>query len=248
MTQLDVRRAQDRFSTNWGWLDSKHSFSFGQHYDSGNTHFGLLLVSNDDRVLAGTGFETHPHRDMEIVTWVLEGSLVHQDSTGHSGVIYPGLAQRMSAGTGILHSEKNDSWTLSGEAEHSNEVQFVQMWVLPDERNLTPGYEQLDIDGELARGGLVTVASGVPKHADHRAISIQQRDAALYAARMNAGAEVTLPDAPFVHLFVARGEVALEGAGPLVQGDAVRIAGGGGQTVAATTSAEILVWEMASSA
>ena len=248
MTQLDVRRAQDRFSTNWGWLDSKHSFSFGQHYDPGNTHFGLLLVSNDDRVLAGTGFETHPHRDMEIVTWVLEGSLVHQDSTGHSGVIYPGLAQRMSAGTGILHSEKNDSWTLSGEAEHSNEVQFVQMWVLPDERNLTPGYEQLDIDGELARGGLVTVASGMPKHADHRAISIQQRDAALYAARMNAGAEVTLPDAPFVHLFVARGEVALEGAGPLVQGDAVRIAGGGGQTVAATTSAEILVWEMASSA
>ena len=248
MTQLDVRRAQDRFSTDWGWLDSKHSFSFGQHYDSGNTHFGLLLVSNDDRVLAGTGFETHPHRDMEIVTWVLEGSLVHQDSTGHSGVIYPGLAQRMSAGTGILHSEKNDSWTLSGEAEHSNEVQFVQMWVLPDERNLTPGYEQLDIDGELARGGLVTVASGMPKHADHRAISIQQRDAALYAARMNAGAEVTLPDAPFVHLFVARGEVALEGAGPLVQGDAVRIAGGGGQTVAATTSAEILVWEMASSA
>ena len=248
MTQLDVRRAQDRFSTDWGWLDSKHSFSFGQHYDPGNTHFGLLLVSNDDRVLAGTGFETHPHRDMEIVTWVLEGSLVHQDSTGHSGVIYPGLAQRMSAGTGILHSEKNDSWTLSGEAEHSNEVQFVQMWVLPDERNLTPGYEQLDIDGELARGGLVTVASGMPKHADHRAISIQQRDAALYAARMNAGAEVTLPDAPFVHLFVARGEVALEGAGPLVQGDAVRIAGGGGQTVAATTSAEILVWEMASSA
>lgn len=248
MTQLDVRRAQDRFSTDWGWLDSKHSFSFGQHYDPGNTHFGLLLVSNDDRVLAGTGFETHPHRDMEIVTWVLEGSLVHQDSTGHSGVIYPGLAQRMSAGTGILHSEKNDSWTLSGEAEHSNEVQFVQMWVLPDERNLTPGYEQLDIDGELARGGLVTVASGVPKHADHRAISIQQRDAALYAARMDAGAEVTLPNAPFVHLFVARGEVALESAGPLVQGDAVRIAGGGGQTVAATTSAEILVWEMASSA
>lgn len=248
MTQLDVRRAQDRFSTDWGWLDSKHSFSFGQHYDPGNTHFGLLLVSNDDRVLAGTGFETHPHRDMEIVTWVLEGSLVHQDSTGHSGVIYPGLAQRMSAGTGILHSEKNDSWTLSGEAEHSNEVQFVQMWVLPDERNLTPGYEQLDIDGELARGGLVTVASGMPKHADHRAISIQQRDAALYAARMDAGAEVTLPNAPFVHLFVARGEVALESAGPLVQGDAVRIAGGGGQTVAATTSAEILVWEMASSA
>ena len=248
MTQLDVRRAKDRFSTNWGWLDSKHSFSFGQHYDADNTHFGLLLVSNDDRVLAGTGFETHPHRDMEIVTWVLEGSLVHQDSAGHSGVIYPGLAQRMSAGTGILHSEKNDSWTLTGDAAHADDVHFVQMWVLPDERNLTPGYEQLDIGEELARGGLVTVASGMPKHADQRAISIQQRDAALYAARMDAAAEVTLPDAPFVHLFVARGEVTLEGAGPLVQGDAVRIAGGGGQTVTATTSTEVLVWEMASSA
>src|SRR5215203_4081221 len=106
----DVRRARDRFATNFGWLDSKHSFSFGQHYDPHNTHFGLLLVNNDDVVDPGTGFETHPHRDMEIVTWVLRGQLVHQDSEGHNGLIYPGLAQRMSAGTGILHSEKNDSW------------------------------------------------------------------------------------------------------------------------------------------
>src|SRR5215213_9553493 len=103
---LDVRRAVERPATNISWLDSKHSFSFGGHYDPNNTHFGLLLVNNDDRVLAGSGFETHPHRDMEIVTWVLEGSLVHQDSEGNSGILYPGLAQRMSAGTGILHSEK----------------------------------------------------------------------------------------------------------------------------------------------
>src|SRR5947208_349977 len=113
-TTVDVRRAGERFWTRAGWLDSRHSFSFGQHYDPANTHFGLLLVSNDDVVAPGTGFETHPHRDMEIVTWVLDGRLVHQDSAGHTGVIYPGLAQRMSAGTGILHSEKNDAWRLTG--------------------------------------------------------------------------------------------------------------------------------------
>ena len=112
--QVDVRRADERHKTRLGWLDSKHSFSFGRHYDPANTHHGLLLVNNDDIVKPGTGFETHPHQDMEIVTWVLQGSLVHQDSEGHTGVIYPGLAQRMSAGTGILHSEKNDSWRLAG--------------------------------------------------------------------------------------------------------------------------------------
>ena len=103
---------------------------------------------------------------MEIVTWVLRGSLVHQDSTGHSGVIYPGLAQRMSAGRGILHSEKNDSWTLTGEQSHSEPVHFVQMWVVPDESGITPGYQQLEIDDELLRGGLVTIASGMPEHSD----------------------------------------------------------------------------------
>ncbi len=244
MTMIDLRPARDRFATDWGWLDSKHSFSFGQHYDPGNTHFGLLLVSNDDVVDAGTGFETHPHRDMEIVTWVLEGSLVHQDSTGHSGVIYPGLAQRMSAGTGILHSEKNDSWTLTGESEHNAPVHFVQMWVLPDERNLAAGYEQLDINEELASGGLVTVASGMPKHDLDRAIHIKQRDAALHAARLGAGQHVELPAALFIHLFVARGQVVLEGAGRLEEGDAVRISASEGQRVTASGDAELLVWEM----
>jgi redox-sensitive bicupin YhaK (pirin superfamily) len=248
VTTLDLRPAHDRFATDLGWLDSKHSFSFGHHYDPSNTHFGLLLVSNDDVVDAGTGFETHPHRDMEIVTWVLEGSLVHQDSTGHSGVIYPGLAQRMSAGTGILHSEKNDSWTLTGESEHEAPVHFVQMWVLPDERNLTAGYEQLDISEELAAGGLVTVASGMAKHADDRAIQIKQRHAALHAARLGGGQLVQLPDAPFIHLFVARGQVTLEGAGRLVEGDAVRITASEGQRVTASGDAELLVWEMHSAA
>ena len=159
---VDVRRADERFKTRLGWLDSKHSFSFSRHYDPANTHHGLLLVNNDDIVKPGTGFETHPHQDMEIVTWVLQGSLVHQDSEGHTGVIYPGLAQRMSAGTGILHSEKNDSWRLAGET-HSDPVHFVQMWVVPDEPGITPGYEQLEIDHELLSGHLVPVASGLAR-------------------------------------------------------------------------------------
>ena len=199
VSKVEVRHAADRKRTELGWLDSRHSFSFGRHYDPGNTHFGLLLVSNDDVVEAGMGFETHPHRDMEIVTWVLEGSLVHQDSEGNSGVIYPGLAQRMSAGTGILHSEKNDSWRLDGAPQHEHDVHFVQMWVPPDTRAIEPD-EQLDISGQLGpvdagSGELVVVASGMAAHRDQRAISIQQQCAALYAARLqpDAGASRPLP-------------------------------------------------------
>ncbi|MBU3066363.1 pirin family protein [Nocardia sp. NEAU-G5] len=241
--EIDVRRAEDRMKSRFDWLDSKHSFSFGQHYDPSNTHHGLLLVNNDDIVDPGTGFETHPHRDMEIVTWVLQGSLVHQDSTGHNGVIYPGLAQRMSAGTGILHSEKNDSWRLQGE-EHRDPVHFVQMWVVPDEPGITPGYEQLEIESELLAGGLVPVASGMPEHDGNAAIRIRNKYAALHAARLAPGQSVQLPEAPFLHLFVPRGTVQLEGAGELRAGDAVRFTATGGQQVTATEPAEILVWEM----
>jgi quercetin 2,3-dioxygenase len=246
--EVDVRRADERHKTRLGWLDSKHSFSFGRRYDPANTHHGLLLVNNDDIVKPGTGFETHPHQDMEIVTWVLQGSLVHQDSEGHTGVIYPGLAQRMSAGTGILHSEKNDSWRLAGPEQnddaHRDPVHFVQMWVVPDERGIAPGYEQLEIDHELLSGGLVTVASGMPEHDGAAAIRIKNRYAALHAARLQPGQSVQLPDAPFLHLFVPRGRVTLEGAGPLETGDAVRFTATGGQRVTAAEPAEILVWEM----
>lgn len=247
--ELDVRRAGDRFATRIGWLDSKHSFSFGHHFDPGNTHHGVLMVNNDDIVRAGSGFDTHPHRDMEIVTWVLQGSLVHQDSIGHSGVIYPGLAQRMSAGTGIMHSEKNDSWRLDGVTgahaeKHSEPVRFVQMWVVPDEAGITPGYEQLEIDGELLSGGLVPVASGMPQYVDHSAIRIKNKYAAMHVSRMQPGTPVTLPDAPFLHVFVARGEAALEGVGVLTEGDAVRISGGGGQQLTTDAGAEVIVWEM----
>jgi quercetin 2,3-dioxygenase len=241
---IDVRRAGERPATRLGWLDSKHSFSFGPHWDPANTHHGLLLVNNDDVVLPGTGFETHPHRDMEIVTWVLSGSLVHQDSTGHSGVIYPGLAQRMSAGRGILHSEKNDSWRLHGGGSSDEPVHFVQMWVVPDERGVDPGYEQLEIDDELLRGGLVTVASGMPAHEGATAIRIRNRYAALHVARLRPGQAVELPEAPFLHLFVARGDVTLEGTGDLAAGDAVRATATGGQSVTADGEAEVLVWEM----
>jgi redox-sensitive bicupin YhaK (pirin superfamily) len=240
---IDIRRAEQRFTSNFGWLDSKHSFSFGHHHDRENTHHGLLLVNNDDIVDPGTGFETHPHQDMEIVTWVLQGSLVHQDSTGHSGVIYPGLAQRMSAGRGILHSEKNDSWRLEGQT-HRDPVHFVQMWVVPDEANITPGYEQLEIGNELLTGGLVPVASGMDKHDGASAIRIRNRYAALHAARLQPGQSVELPEAPYLHLFVPRGAVTLEGAGELATGDAVRFTATGGQRVTATEPAEILVWEM----
>ncbi|HVQ17509.1 MAG TPA: pirin family protein [Actinomycetes bacterium] len=241
---VDLRRAEDRFVTRLGWLDSKHSFAFGRHYDPVNTHFGLLLVSNDDVVQPGTGFETHPHRDMEIVTWVLDGELLHQDSQGRSGVIYPGLAQRMSAGTGILHSEKNDSWRLTGEPAHDAPVHFVQMWVAPDERGIDPGYEQLDIRADLQRGGLVPVASGMAKHDGGSAIRIQNRSAALFAARLADAETVALPDAPYVHLYVARGQVELEGAGMLREGDSARIVASEGQRITASGAAEVLIWEM----
>ncbi|HYA53261.1 MAG TPA: pirin family protein [Streptosporangiaceae bacterium] len=241
---VDIRRAGDRFKTRLMWLDSKHSFSFSRHYDPLNTHHGLLLVNNDDVVRPGTGFETHPHQDMEIVTWVLQGSLVHQDSTGHAGIIYPGLAQRMSAGTGILHSEKNDSWRLQGGSKHTDPVHFVQMWVVPDEDGITPGYEQLEIDDELLRGGLIPVASGMAKHDGASAIRIKNKYAALHAARLRPGEVIELPEAPFLHLFVPRGTVTLEGAGPLSEGDAVRLTATGGQKVTATEPAEVLLWEM----
>ena len=247
---LDVRRADDRFKTHAGWLDSKHSFSFSRHYDPANTHHGVLMVNNDDIVVPGMGFDTHPHQDMEIVTWVLQGSLVHQDSMGHSGVIYPGLAQRMSAGTGILHSEKNDSWRLDGVTgahadQHSDPVHFIQMWVVPDEAGITPGYEQLEIDHELLAGGLVPVASGMPAYADHSAIRIKNKYAAMHVARMQPGqAPIALPGAPFLHVFVAHGEASLEGVGVLGEGDAVRVSGGGGQQLTTETGAEVIVWEM----
>ncbi len=241
---LDIHRGGDRLKTRMSWLDSKHSFSFGQHYDPENTHHGLLLVNNDDIVSAGAGFDPHQHRDMEIVTWVLSGTLVHQDSLGHSGVIHPGLAQRVSAGTGIVHSERNDARRLGDGDTHDTPVHFIQMWVVPDEPGLTPGYQQREVADELAGGELVPVASGLPQYRDDAAITVNSRHSALHVARLHAYAPVQLPEAPYLHVFVARGEADMEGVGRLYEGDAVRLTRDGGQRVVAVESAEILVWEM----
>ena len=231
---VDLHRATDRFHTQIDWLDSWHSFSFANHYDPANTHHGLLLVNNDDVVRGGRGFATHSHADMEIVTWVLDGELEHRDSTGTVGVIYPGLAQRMSAGSGISHSEMNASATA--------DVHLVQMWVLPDTQGIEPGYEQHDVSAALTGGGLVTVASGDPAKAGD-GVRIHQRDAELLAGRLAPGIEVVVPAAPHVHVFVPVGSAELDGAGTLGTGDAARLDSEDPQTLTAgPAGAEVLVW------
>jgi redox-sensitive bicupin YhaK (pirin superfamily) len=231
---IDVRPATTRFETRAGWLDSRHCFSFGHHYDPDNTHHGLLLVNNDDVVRPRTGFDTHPHRDMEIVTWVMSGELEHKDTLGNTGLIYPGLAQRMTAGRGIWHSEKNNTV--------DQDVHFIQMWVLPDAESIDPGYQQLDINAELDKGGLVPIASG---RGHHSAITIRQAGAVLWGGRLKAGEAARVPDNAFAHVYVARGEVVLDGAGSLQTGDAVRLtAAGNPQLTAGADGAEVLIWEM----
>jgi redox-sensitive bicupin YhaK (pirin superfamily) len=228
---IDVRRAKDRFHTDIDWLDSWHSFSFSSHYDPANVGHGLLLVSNDDRVAPGQGFGAHAHQDMEIVTWVLEGALAHQDSAGHSGIITPGVAQRMSAGTGIRHSEMN--------ASADEPVHFVQMWVQPDVTGIEPGYEQVDIGDRLVPGELVPVASG---QGHEGAVHLHQAGAVLWAARLDEGDAVTVPQALHVHLFVARGQARVAGV-DLDEGDAVRLADEPEQELTALAAdTEVLVW------
>jgi redox-sensitive bicupin YhaK (pirin superfamily) len=229
---VDVRPARSRFHTEISWLDSWHSFSFGPHYDPRNVHHGLLLVSNDDVVAGGGGFDTHPHRDMEIVTWVLDGALTHRDSEGNEGTITRDVAQRMSAGTGIRHSEVNASAT--------EPVHLLQMWVPPDTNGLAPGYEQRDVSGEIKPDVLFPLASGRERDA---AIAINQRDATLWIARLSGEAHMTVPDAPFVHLFVARGEVEVDGGGTLHTGDAARLTDAGTPSATASNDgAELVIW------
>ena len=232
---VEVRRADERFHTATDWLDSWHSFSFGPHYDPSNTHHGLLLVLNDDVVAPGTGFGMHPHRDMEIVTWVFDGSLEHRDSEGNHGVIEPGLAQRMSAGRGIRHSEMNPSTTAP--------VRLVQMWVQPDTEGIEPGYEQRWVGDALDRGELVPIASG---QGHDGAVRLHQRDAVCRVGRLPAAATVVVPDAPHVHVYVARGSADLEGAGVLRAGDAARLTDAGSPSLTiGPDGAEVVVWETA---
>jgi redox-sensitive bicupin YhaK (pirin superfamily) len=233
---IDIRKGGERFRTRTDWLDSRHSFSFGNQYDSDNVGHGLLIVNNDDIVLPGTGFMTHPHQDMEILTWVLEGELEHKDSEGNRGIIYPGLAQRMSAGRGIWHSEINPS--------KIKPVRFIQMWVLPDTERIDPGYEQLDVTPQLEKGGIVPIASGKGNHA---AIFIRQKGATLWGGKLKPGEESKIPEAPFVHLYVTNGALELENSGLLQAGDAVRLISAGSLQISADpkTGADVLIWESA---
>jgi redox-sensitive bicupin YhaK (pirin superfamily) len=237
---LDVRRAGSSFVTRGDGLQSRHCFSFGEHYDPDNIGHGRLLVSNDELVSSGSGFGDHPHRDAEIVTWVLSGSLVHEDSSGHRGIVYPGLAQRMTAGRGIVHAERNDAFRLDPERP-AVPVHFVQSWLRPDESGAPPSYEQRELD--LSDLGLawVPVASG---HDPEAAVTLGSRGSTLWATVLAPGVSRLLPTAPQVHVYLARGSVELEQAGPLHTGDSVRITGDAPLRVTASAEAELLVWAM----
>jgi quercetin 2,3-dioxygenase len=230
---IEVRRAADRFTTRTESRITRHSFSFGGHYDPDNVGLGSLVAHNDDLLLPGGGYDTHPHQDVEIVTWVLEGSLHHEDSQGNAGTIRPGLAQRMSAGSGVRHAERNPA---------DRPVRFVQMWLRPRETGRPPSYEQRDVSAALASGELVPVASGLPDVA--AAIGLGA-PAALHVARLSPGDAVQLPGAPYLHLFVARGRVVLDGTGPLEEGDAVRCRDEDRRRLVADGATEVLVWQLA---
>ena len=169
-------------------------------------------------------------------------SLVHQDSQGHNGVIYPNLAQRMTAGTGIRHSEKNDRPTVNPDA--GQPLDLVQMWVVPHEPEVAPGYEQLELHPSDMQGRLAVVASGMTRHRDQAAIRIRNRYAALHVARLEPGQSVAVPDAPFVHVYVTRGQMHLEAEGLLDAGDAARLTAVGERRLGAAEPSEVLIWEM----
>jgi quercetin 2,3-dioxygenase len=169
-----TRRSADRGLADFGWLKSRHTFSFGDYYDSAHMGFGPLRVINEDRVAPGQGFGTHAHRDMEILSWVLEGSLEHKDSIGTGAKIRPGELQRMTAGTGVTHSEFNGS--------QSEPVHFLQIWVIPARNGLPPGYEQVAFSAQQLDNQWCLIASGTPSNG---AVTIHQ-DVALYATRLGA--------------------------------------------------------------
>lgn len=230
---VEVRRARDRFVSRSGGIDSRHSFSFGEHYDPGNIGHGLLLVHNDDLLEPGAGYNTHRHADVEILTWVVAGRLAHEDSTGHAGVLTPGTIQRTSAGRGITHSERN--------ASDGKPVRFVQMHLAPDEPGTDPSYEQHPVD--LPAGRLVAVASGGSDRPG--GVRLGSSNAVLHAARLGPADVVTLPDAAYLHVYVVTGAADLEAAGPLAEGDAARLTGEGPRTLTGRTAGtEVLVWEM----
>jgi redox-sensitive bicupin YhaK (pirin superfamily) len=231
---IKIRRANERGHANHGWLDSHHTFSFADYFDPEHMGFRSLRVINDDRVKGGNGFGAHPHRDMEIISYVLEGALAHKDSTGTGAVIKPGDVQRMSAGTGVVHSEQNASKTET--------VHFLQIWLLPEKRGIQPGYEQKTFSTADKQGTLRLVAA---RDAREGAVKIHT-DASIYAGVFAAGESAELPIAAgrgaWVH--VARGEVKVNG--ELVKdGDGVAFIDEDKIVVEGTTSGEVLVFDLA---
>jgi redox-sensitive bicupin YhaK (pirin superfamily) len=230
---LSVRKAGERGHANHGWLDSFHSFSFADYYDPEHMGFGPLRVINEDRVAPGQGFGTHGHRDMEIISYVLDGALEHKDSLGNGSVMTPGDVQRMSAGRGVMHSEFNGS--------RSAPVHFLQIWIEPSVRGIEPGYEQLRFEPDSRRGRLRLVAS--PDGADGSA-TIHQ-DARVYAGLFDGQESATLPIAPgrraYVH--VARGAAQVNGQ-PLGAGDALRFVDETMVRIESCRSAEVLAFDL----
>jgi len=230
---LTVRKADRRGHVQLDWLDSHHTFSFGDYYDPAAMGFSALRVINDDIVAARGGFPTHPHNNMEIVTWVLSGALEHRDSMGNGSVIRPGDAQRMTAGTGVTHSEFNASKT--------EPVHLLQMWLLPDRRGLAPGYEQRNFAEAERRGMMRLIAS--PDGADG-SVTIHQ-DARLYDGVMDAGESIALPlDAKRKGwLHVARGAIKVNDA-MLGAGDGAAIENESALKLAASEQSEVLLFDL----
>jgi len=231
---MTIRKAGERGHFQHGWLDTYHTFSFADYYDPQWMGFRSLRVINEDRVAPGQGFGTHPHRDMEILTYVLEGGLRHRDSMGNGEVIHPGEVQRMTAGTGVAHSEFNDS--------KSETVHLLQIWILPERKGLTPGYEQKFFADDEKRGRLRLVAS--PEGGDG-SVKIHQ-DVKLYASLLGAGEEVTHPLAAgrAAWVQVARGSVTLNGQ-QLAQGDGAAVSDEATLKLAGVKNAEVLLFDLA---
>ncbi len=229
-----IRKSEERGTADFGWLDSKHSFSFGGYHDPEHMGFGALRVINEDRVAAGGGFPTHPHRDMEIISYVVEGALAHRDSTGTSSVIRPGDVQRMSAGTGVRHSEYN--------ASETDPVHFLQIWIIPERQGLRPSYEQKTFAAEEKRGKLRLVGS--PDGRDGSVVIHQDVD--LYATLLEAGESLShrVAAGRGVWVQVIDGALTVNGE-TLRPGDGIAISGADGLLIEAQAPTEALLFDMA---
>lgn len=231
---IRIRRAAERGHTQIGWLDSRHSFSFGRYYDPAHLGFRSLRVINDDRVRPGAGFGRHPHQDMEIISWVLAGELAHEDSTGSRAVLKAGHVQRMSAGTGITHSEYNGSAT--------EPVHFLQIWIEPNKAGIAPRFEDLAIGQEETAGKLRLIAS--PDGRD--ASPVIQQDAFIYVSALEAGQAVELPldRGRYGWVQVGTGEVELNGQ-RLHAGDGAAVSEEIRLTVHGIAKSDILLFDLA---